>query len=75
MTRLKLRKSLISKGAGRRIRTDDLLITTQLLRSGRSYYAENAERFLGDEPIPMEGAKSYMRLHCDKRTIFLSLPS
>jgi succinate-semialdehyde dehydrogenase/glutarate-semialdehyde dehydrogenase len=25
------------------------------------YYAENAERFLGDEAIPMEGAKSYVR--------------
>jgi hypothetical protein len=31
VTRLKLRKSLISKRAGRRIRTGDLLITNQLL--------------------------------------------
>jgi hypothetical protein len=33
VTRLKLRKSLISKRAGRRIRTGDLLITNQLTRS------------------------------------------
>jgi hypothetical protein len=31
VTRLKLRKSLTSKRAGNRVRTDDLLITNQLL--------------------------------------------
>ena len=28
---------------------------------GCRYYAQNAERFLADEPVPMEGAESYVR--------------
>ena len=58
VTRLKLRKSLISRRAGNRVRTDDLLITNQLL------YQLSYAGFSGGEIIPAVAPASKRNLSC-----------
>ena len=65
MTGIKLRKLLIFKRAGNRVRTDDLLITNQLL------YQLSYAGFSGGEMIPAVAPASKRNLSCDGR-IYLS---
>jgi hypothetical protein len=56
VTGLKLRKSLISKRAGNRVPTDDLLITDQLVH--QSSYAGFGERAKKEQKIPYRQSDS-----------------
>ena len=68
VTWIKLRKSMIFKRAGNRIRTDDLLITNQLL------YQLSYAGFSGGEIIPAVAPASKRNLSCRRAYLPLREP-